>query len=97
MATSGNYRKFFYNDGKKYSHTVNPHTGESYPSDLLSVTVIADECIDADAIATACMAMGVEQSKLFFANHPQYDAVMFYAQADSLVFYKTNGIVLREK
>jgi len=97
LATSGNYRKFFYNDGKKYSHTVNPLTGESYPSDLLSVTVVADDCIDADAIATACMAMGVEQSKKFFADHPQYDAVMFYAQADSLVFYKTNGIVLREK
>lgn len=96
LATSGNYRKFFYNDGKKYAHTVNPHTGESYPTDLLSITVIADECIDADAIATACMAMGVEQSKQFFATHKEYDALLFYIQSDSLVFYKTDGIVLRE-
>ena len=96
LATSGNYRKFFYNDGKKYAHTVNPHTGESYPTDLLSITVIADECIDADAIATACMAMGVEQSKQFFTTHKEYDALLFYIQSDSLVFYKTDGIVLRE-
>lgn len=95
LATSGNYRKFFYAGGQKYAHTVNPHTGMSQPTDLLSITVVADDCIDADAIATACMAMGVEKSKAFFAKHREYDALMFYAQSDSLVTYKTPGIVLR--
>ncbi|MCQ2959250.1 MAG: FAD:protein FMN transferase [Bacteroidales bacterium] len=95
LATSGNYRKFFYAHGQKYAHTVNPITGQSIPTDLLSITVVADECIDADAIATACMAMGVEKSKEFFRKHPEFDALMIFAVGDSLATYKTDGIVVR--
>ncbi|MCQ2605070.1 MAG: FAD:protein FMN transferase [Bacteroidales bacterium] len=92
LATSGNYRKFYYEDGTKYSHTINPKTGQTVPSDLLSATVIADECIEADAIATACMAMGIEKSIQFFQHHPEYDALLIYAKGDSLTTYKTKGI-----
>ena len=95
LATSGNYRKFFYSNGKKYAHTVNPHTGQSIPTDLLSITVIAKECIDADAIATACMAMGVEKSKDFFNKHPEFDAVLIYSEGNSLATYKTKGVVVK--
>ncbi|MCQ2608143.1 MAG: FAD:protein FMN transferase [Bacteroidales bacterium] len=95
LATSGNYRKFYYEDGTKYSHTINPKTGQTVPSDLLSATVIADECIEADAIATACMAMGVEKSKAFFQKHPEYEALLIFAQGDSLTTYKTKGIVTK--
>lgn len=95
LATSGNYRKFYYEDSQKYSHTVNPKTGQTVPSDLLSATVFADECIEADAIATACMAMGVEKSKEFFAKHPEYDALLMYAVEDSLVTYKTSGVFVK--
>ncbi len=92
LATSGNYRKFFYNNGQKYAHTVNPHTGQSIPTDLLSVTIVTEKCIDADAIATACMAMGVEKSKEFLQSHPEYDALMIYAENGKLAVFKTEGI-----
>ena len=95
LATSGNYRKFFYEGNHKYSHTINPTTGRSEPSDLLSATVVANECIEADAIATACMVMGVEKSKKFFAQHPEYDALLLFVQGDTLAMYKTAKIVLK--
>ena len=61
MATSGNYRNYRYIDGKKYSHTIDPHSGYPVTHTLLSATVIADECAYADALATAFMVMGLEK------------------------------------
>lgn len=58
MATSGNYRNFHDKDGVKYSHTINPLTGWPERSSLLSVSIIADDCMTADALATACMVLG---------------------------------------
>ena len=60
MATSGNYRNFYIKEGKKYAHTIDPRTG--YPSEqtILSTSIIAPDCMTADAYATAFMAMGVE-------------------------------------
>ena len=58
VATSGNYRKWRAEEGNKLSHIIDPHTGESAIGTLLSVTVIADECMHADAWATACMVLG---------------------------------------
>jgi len=58
IATSGNYRNFYYKDGKRYSHTVNPHTGYPVQQDILSATVLATDCMTADAYATAFMVLG---------------------------------------
>ena len=63
VATSGNYRKWRVEEGKKLSHIVDPHTGDSRAGTLLSVTVIASDCMHADAWATACMVMGEEKVK----------------------------------
>ena len=63
MATSGNYRNYYIKDGKKYAHTIDPHTGYPSEQDLLSVTVLADDCMTADAYATAFMALGLEKSE----------------------------------
>lgn len=63
VATSGNYRKWRVEEGKKLSHIVDPHTGDSHAGTLLSVTVIAPDCMHADAWATACMAMGEHKVK----------------------------------
>ena len=63
VATSGNYRKWRVEQGKKLSHIVDPHTGDSHAGTLLSVTVIAPDCMTADAWATACMVMGEEKVK----------------------------------
>jgi len=62
VATSGDYRNFFELDGIRYSHTINPKTGYPVAHDLASVTVVMALCIDADAYATAFMAMGREQT-----------------------------------
>ena len=62
IATSGNYRNFYIENGKKYAHTINPHTGYPVDHNLLSASVIADDCMTADAYATACMVLGVEKT-----------------------------------
>ena len=63
VATSGNYRKWRIEGGNKLSHIIDPHTGDSRAGTLLSVTVIARDCMTADAWATACMALGEENVK----------------------------------
>lgn len=62
LATSGNYRNYYEEDGKKYAHTIDPKTGYPVQHNLLSTTIIADNCMDADALATAFMVMGLEKS-----------------------------------
>jgi len=61
MATSGNYRNFFQQDGKTYSHTIDPKTGKPIESNLASVTVLASNCMRADALATAIMVLGADE------------------------------------
>ena len=63
IATSGNYRNFYYKDGKKYAHTIDPHTGYPVQHSILSSTVLAKDCATADAYATAFMVLGLEQAK----------------------------------
>lgn len=92
LATSGNYRKFYKKDGKKYSHIISPISGYPVTNNLLSATVIGEHCIEVDAIATACMVMGFEKSKLFFDKNTQYDAVLLYSKNDSIQIYKTKNI-----
>ncbi len=65
LATSGNYRNFYEKDGKKYVHTINPKTGYPEISNLLSVSILSDDCMTADAYATAFMVMGVDSAKAF--------------------------------
>lgn len=62
MATSGNYRNFYVRDSVKISHTINPKTGYPIAQNLLSATVIADDCMTADAYATALMVMGTDKA-----------------------------------
>ncbi len=83
IATSGNYRRYYYKDGQKYAHIINPKTG--YPSQhhVLSATVSADNCMTADAYATAFMVMGLDSTRLFLKSHPELQAYIIYAK-DSL-------------
>lgn len=78
MATSGTYRKYREKDGVKYSHTIDPKTGYPVNHTLLSATVIAEECITADALATAFMVLGVENSLQFLSNHRDYEALLIF-------------------
>ncbi len=78
LATSGNYRKFYVENGIKYSHTIDPRTGYPARNQLLSATMIADDCATADGIATACMVMGKEKTIEFLGFHPEFDAFLVY-------------------
>jgi thiamine biosynthesis lipoprotein len=78
MATSGNYRRFFEKDGKKYVHTINPKTGETVNSNLLSVTVICKTTAEADAYATAMMSMGLEKA-IEFSEKMNIDVFFIFA------------------
>lgn len=71
IATSGNYRKYYEKDGKKYAHSLDPRTGYPVNHTLLSATVVADKCSTADAYATVFMVLGLEKSKLFLEEHPE--------------------------
>jgi thiamine biosynthesis lipoprotein len=88
MATSGNYRNFYEKDGKRYAHTIDPRTG--YPSEqsLLSATVIASDCMTADAYATACMAAGLENAVQMMEALPGMEYYFIYSTPDNLIQIK---------
>lgn len=93
IATSGNYRNYYYHEGKKYAHTINPHTGYPALHNLLSATVIARDCMSADAYATAFMVMGLERAKTFVEARPDLDAYFIYADSTgSYQTYMTEGM-----
>lgn len=91
MATSGNYRNFYYRDGKKYAHTIDPRTGYPVQHNILSSTVIAADCATADAYATSFMVLGLDSAKAVCEQHPELDAYFIYSRPDS-----TNGIYFTE-
>jgi thiamine biosynthesis lipoprotein len=93
LATSGNYRKFYEKNGIKYVHTINPKTGYPVISNLLSATVVARDCITADAYATAFMVMGVDRSIRFLNENQFLDAYLIYSdeKGNFKVFY-TGGL-----
>lgn len=78
VATSGNYRNYFEQDGVRYTHILDPVTGKPEQSNLLSVTVIAPNCMTADAYATAFMVLGMEASHKVLDTHPELKAWFIY-------------------
>ena len=90
MATSGNYRNYYLNsEGKRVAHTIDPRTVSPVSHSLLSATVIAPSCAQADAFATAFMVVGVDGAKLILSENPQLSACLIYEEADSLCVYST--------
>lgn len=96
MATSGNYRNFYYKNGKKYAHTIDPKTGRPVQHNILSATVLADDCASADAYATAFMVMGLDKAKAVLDKHPELMAYFIYSDdnGDNAVWYSPS---LRDK
>ncbi len=78
LASSGNYRQYYFKDGKKYSHTINPHTGYPVTHNLLASSVIANDCMTADAYATACMVLGVEESMKLAERTPEIEIFLIF-------------------
>lgn len=79
LATSGNYRKFFVEDGVKYAHTIDPKTGFPARNTLLSATVVCDDCMTADAYATTFMVLGVDKSKELLQKLPGIEVYFVYS------------------
>ncbi len=78
LATSGNYRKFYEENGIKYTHSIDPKTGYPAKQQLLSSTIVTEECINADAYATVCMVIGLDRSKALLEKHPELEAYLIY-------------------
>lgn len=94
VVTSGNYRKFYIKDGRKYSHTIDPRTG--YPVDhaLLSATVVAPDATLADAYATYCMVIGLDEAIRFIDSHDELEGYLVYADGDSMAEWASSGFNL---
>jgi FAD:protein FMN transferase len=93
LSTSGNYRKFYEKNGIKYAHTMDPKTGYPVLSNLLSATVLANDCITADAYATVFMVFGMEKSIDFLSKNKFLDAYLIYSDdSGNLKEYSTNGM-----
>ena len=84
MATSGNYRNYYYADGERRSHTIDPRTGWPVQHSLLSATVVSSTCMRADALATACMVLGADQALEMIERAEDAACYFIVAQNDSL-------------
>ena len=78
LATSGNYRNFYYSGGKKYAHTIDPMTGYPVQHNILSATVLANDCATADAYATAFMVLGLDGAMKILEKHSELMAYLIY-------------------
>ncbi len=94
IVTSGNYRKYYIRDGKKYAHTINPLTGYPVQHSLLSATVVADDAMTADAYATYCMVIGLEESMDFLASRPDLEGCLIYDDNGAFATWCSDGFLL---
>ncbi|MCM1336520.1 MAG: FAD:protein FMN transferase [Candidatus Amulumruptor caecigallinarius] len=91
IATSGNYRNFHHTpNGERVGHTISPRTGRPVASDILSATVIAHDCMTADALATACMALGSDSALVMVSRFPGAKALLVM-EGDPLRIVTTPG------
>lgn len=82
IATSGNYRNYYIKDGKKYAHTIDPSTGYPAEQSVLSATVVADDCMTADACATVFMVLGVDKAAEFARTVPEIEYYLIYVDGE---------------
>ncbi len=93
LATSGSYRKFYIENGIKYSHTIDPATGYPVTHSVLSVSVLANDATTADAYATALMVLGLERSLKFLKENKELAAFFIYSDKNgNLKTFATEGI-----
>lgn len=88
LATSGDYRNFYYKDGKKYAHTINPRTGRPAEQDILSATVLAPTCAEADAYATAFMTLGMRSTLDFLQTHRNLRVHLIYRAGNAVKIFE---------
>ena len=84
MATSGNYLQYYFVDGQRRSHTIDPRTGYPVEHSLLSATITASSCMRADALATACMVVGETEALKMIEKSADAACYLIVAKGDSL-------------
>lgn len=95
MATSGNYRQFYYEGGLRRSHTIDPRTGYPAGHNLLSATITASSCMRADALATACMVLGADSAMALINNIPDAECYLICStEADTMTIQTSPGFPL---
>ena len=94
IVTSGNYRKFYVRDDRKYAHTVDPRTGYPVQHTLLSATIVAENAVMADAYATYCMVIGLDASREFLTSRPDLEGCLIYDEGGSFQTWCSDGFVL---
>ena len=82
IVTSGNYRKFYIKNGRKYAHTIDPRSGRPAENSLLSATVVAPAAEAADAYATFCMVIGLQKAREFILSRPDIEGYLIYSEED---------------
>lgn len=97
VVTSGNYRKYYEIDGRKYSHTIDPRTGRPVSHNLLSATIIAPDAVTADALATYCMVIGLEEAEAFIESRDDIEGYLIYGDGDSMREWASSGFNLAGK
>lgn len=94
VVTSGNYRKFYVKDGRKYSHTIDPRTGYPVTHSLLSATIVAPDATLADAYATYCMVIGLDEAKRFITSSDGIEGYLVYADGELMSEWASSGFNL---
>ena len=92
IVTSGNYRKFYIENGQKYAHTIDPKTGRPVSHNLLSATVGAKDAATADAYATWLMVVGVDKARAILAGRPDLEALLVYEEDGQMCTFQTDKI-----
>ena len=90
MATSGNYRNYYELDGKRYSHTIDPRSGYPVRHNLLSATIVAPDCMTADAWATACMVAGLDKAKEWIEANDDLKGYLIYEENGEMITWRSS-------
>ena len=96
IVTSVNYRKFYVRDGKKYAHSIDPRTGYPVTHNLLSATIVAADALTADAYATYCMVVGLEESVRLLESRPDLEGCLIYDEEGIFKTWCSEDFVLEE-
>lgn len=94
VVTSGNYRKYYEKDGQKYSHTIDPRTGYPVSHSLLSATIVAPNATAADAYATFCMVIGLDEAKSFITSRSDLEGYLIYDDNGEMKEWASSGFNL---
>ena len=90
VVTSGNYERFFENDGKLFHHIISSETGMPVDNELSAVSIISNTAMEADLLSTACFVLGIEKGSSLMEKFPTSSAIFFLKNGDVIEVNKTN-------